>query len=192
AVIQIVQPAPHLQPDAEVGVVVKVGARRHDPIDKSRPHERNDRGHANARGSHCPGEAHSHGDIIGKHLLREELARLAKPRRVVGSECLVDEIDDRNMRIDGRRFDALSVQETTFLHRKNILPDGVYSQRVEVHSFHIQLTTVWLDATQLAKVTSGTLKGNMQRAAEDLLPQSVEKVVTVKEIRARRSAFLLS
>jgi len=54
-------------------------------------------------------------------------------------------------------------------------------------SFDIQISAVWLSADQLAKTSSQSLKENMQRAANDLLTHSVEKVATIQEIRGAES-----
>src|SRR5262249_4206565 len=37
-VIEIVQAAPHFEPDAEMRVVIDIGASRNDPVDESRSH----------------------------------------------------------------------------------------------------------------------------------------------------------
>lgn len=54
-------------------------------------------------------------------------------------------------------------------------------------SFDLQLTTVWLDATALAKTTAQSIKTNVQRSADELLQQAVEKVVAMQELRGAQS-----
>ena len=44
---------------------------------------------------------------------------------------------------------------------------------------HVQLTSVWLDSAALAKTTSDSIKSNVQRTASGLLPQAVEKTITI-------------
>jgi hypothetical protein len=53
--------------------------------------------------------------------------------------------------------------------------------------FDIQISAVWLSADQLAKTSGQSLRENMQRAANDLLSHSVEKVATIQEIRGAES-----
>jgi hypothetical protein len=54
-------------------------------------------------------------------------------------------------------------------------------------AFDVQVAAVWLDATKLANVTTDSLKSVAQHAAEALLPRSVEKTVSLYEIRGHQS-----
>ena len=55
------------------------------------------------------------------------------------------------------------------------------------NAFEIQVTTVWLDSEKLAKVTSVSLKENLQQAANGVLERSVEKTATIQEMRGAHS-----
>ena len=50
-------------------------------------------------------------------------------------------------------------------------------------SFDIQVTTVWLDANQLAKSKPDSLKEDVERTAKQLLPRAIEKVANIEEIK---------
>ena len=82
----------HREPEPEMRVVVEVRAGRDDPVDEARLDERDERRHAEPRRRERAGERQADGDVGLEHLLREELARLAQPRRVVGEERPVDQI----------------------------------------------------------------------------------------------------
>jgi hypothetical protein len=49
-------------------------------------------------------------------------------------------------------------------------------------AFDVKLTSVWLDAAARSKTTAESRRREMQGAAEELLPHSVEKVATLREI----------
>ena len=69
----------------------------------------------------APDKTHSDGDIVGQNTLGEELTRLAESRGVVGVECLVDQVDDRNIAVNRRRLNPLAMQKMTFVvHQANI------------------------------------------------------------------------
>src|SRR5882672_2810750 len=50
-------------------------------------------------------------------------------------------------------------------------------------AFDVQLTSVWMDAKALAETTLDSQKRNTQQAAEEILPHSVEKMATLREIK---------
>ncbi len=50
-------------------------------------------------------------------------------------------------------------------------------------AFNVQVTTVWLDATKLAKLTPDEMKATATKSAEALLEHAVEKEARVKELR---------
>jgi hypothetical protein len=54
-------------------------------------------------------------------------------------------------------------------------------------AFDLQLTAVWLDAPAFAKTTAQSIKGNVQRSAEAMLPQAVEKIAAMQELRGTQS-----
>ena len=125
AIIEIMQAAAHLQANSKMSVVVKIGSCRDNPIDKPGAHQGNDCGHPQPGRRHRSRHAHSHRYVVCQHTLAEEVARLPEPRSVIRVECFVDQVNDGNVRIDGGRFNSLSVQETILVaHRENILPYG--------------------------------------------------------------------
>lgn len=78
------------------------------------------------------------------------------------------------------------------------LPDGWRSQAlpltdpasVALHfapahgdAFDVQVTSVWLDPAKRASVTLDSIKAETQHGAEGLLPHSVEKTVSLHELR---------
>lgn len=54
-------------------------------------------------------------------------------------------------------------------------------------AFDIQVSAVWLDSAKRTSVTADSIKADTQRAAEGLLPHSVEKTVTLHELRGPQS-----
>ncbi len=55
-------------------------------------------------------------------------------------------------------------------------------------AFDVQLTSVWLDSAALAKRSPDSIKSNVQRTASGLLPQAVEKTITMQELRGTQTA----
>jgi len=53
--------------------------------------------------------------------------------------------------------------------------------------FDVQLTAVWLDAAAVARMTAQSIKANVQRSADGLLPQAVEKTVAMQELRGEQN-----
>jgi hypothetical protein len=54
-------------------------------------------------------------------------------------------------------------------------------------AFDVQVTSVWLDSAKRADVTLDSIKAGTQHAAEGLLPHSVEKTVSLHELRGPQS-----
>lgn len=54
-------------------------------------------------------------------------------------------------------------------------------------AFDVQLTSTWLDPAALAKTTPESMRANVQRSADGLLPQAVEKEVTIQELRGAQT-----
>lgn len=82
------------------------------------------------------------------------------------------------------------------------VPDGWQSQSralanpasVSLHfapangdAFDVQATAVWLDPEKRSQETPESLKATAQRAATELLPHSVEKAATIKDLRGPQS-----
>ena len=105
----------HRQADAEVRIVIKICSRRNNPIDETRPDQRDERGHSKSGGSKRARQRHAHGHIGFEHLFREEPAGFAQARRVVSHEGTVDQVNELCAAGDGRRIDAASTQEFTLL-----------------------------------------------------------------------------
>ena len=80
----------HREADAEVRVVIEIGAGRDDPVDKACFDQWNQRGNAETRGRQRSGQRDADRDFGLEHLLCEELARFAQSRSVVGKKSLVD------------------------------------------------------------------------------------------------------
>ena len=102
AVVEIGQPAPHLEADAEMRIVIEIGAGRNDPIDEPGAHQRNDRGHAEAGGRHGARKTHADGDVVRENPFGEKMAGFAESRGIVGVKGLVDQIDDGDVAVDRR------------------------------------------------------------------------------------------
>jgi hypothetical protein len=49
-------------------------------------------------------------------------------------------------------------------------------------AFDVQVTAVWLDLAKRTRVTTDSLKGDVRRSAESLLPHSVEKTATLHDL----------
>ncbi len=49
-------------------------------------------------------------------------------------------------------------------------------------AFDVQVTAVWLDSTKPTRETTDSLKADVQRSAESLLPHSVEKTATLHDL----------
>jgi hypothetical protein len=56
-----------------------------------------------------------------------------------------------------------------------------------VKEFDLQVTSVWLDSSKLAKTNGDSIRKNMQRAGNGLLSHSIEKTVTLREIHGNTS-----
>jgi len=54
-------------------------------------------------------------------------------------------------------------------------------------AFDVQLTAVWLDATELARTTAQSIKTDVQRTGDGLLQQAVEKNLTIQDLRGAQS-----
>jgi hypothetical protein len=54
-------------------------------------------------------------------------------------------------------------------------------------AFDVQVTAVWLDLDKRSRETPDSLKATAQRAATALLPHSVEKTATIKDLRGPQS-----
>ena len=80
----------HRQTDPKMRVVIKVGARRNNPIDEARLNQRNQRRDAQARRCERAGECHANRDVRLEHLLREELTRFTQAGCVVGDEGVIN------------------------------------------------------------------------------------------------------
>jgi hypothetical protein len=50
-------------------------------------------------------------------------------------------------------------------------------------AFDVQVTAVWLDASKRTRETPDSIKADVQRTAQELLPHSVEKTATLHELR---------
>jgi hypothetical protein len=80
----------HREADAEVRVVIEIGAGRDDPVNKAGFDERNQRGNPETRGRQRSGQRNAHRDFRFEHFLREQLTRFTQSRGVVGKKCFVD------------------------------------------------------------------------------------------------------
>src|SRR2546428_7968778 len=120
-------------------IVIKIGASGNDPIDKPRPHERYDGCHSDSGRRHCARKTHTDCHIVGQHPFDEKLACFAKTRGVIRVEGFVDQVDYRNIRVDGRGFNRLATQEPAFiLHPDYILPAYNVAMANEGHIASIQ------------------------------------------------------
>jgi hypothetical protein len=109
---------------------------------------------------------------------------------LANSLCAQSVARPRDLQIQGHGSLRLAVPEDWQIGMKTLKePASVMLHLVPKtgNSFDIQLTAVWLDAEQLAKVNSESIKENMQRAAAKLLPRSVEKVANVRSFRGRET-----
>lgn len=79
----------------------------------------------------------------------------------------------------GWQLDSLSLEEPASV--------TIHITPKKGDAFDVRLTTVWLDATVLAKSSAESRKRDMQRAAEEMLPHSVEKLATLLEIKGVES-----
>src|SRR5262249_1326457 len=105
----------HRQAESEVCVVIKIRARRNDPIDEAGLNQRDQSGHAEPRRRQCSGQRDTNGHVRLKQLFREELTRLTQTRGVVRNECVVDEVDQLRRRVDRLRIDPPPTQKLTLL-----------------------------------------------------------------------------
>ena len=110
--------AVHREPESEMRVVIEIRAGRDDPVDEAALDERNERRHAESGRRERAGERHADRDVGLEHLLREQLARFAQTRRVVGEEGVVDQIGGRLGAVDRRGIDARAAQELALLVRR--------------------------------------------------------------------------
>ena len=67
----------HREPDAEVGIVVQIGARGDDPVDEASFDQGNECGNAKPRRRQRACYRHADRDFRLQHALAEQLARLA-------------------------------------------------------------------------------------------------------------------
>ena len=85
---EIVEVRPALvqrQVECEVGVVVKVGAGRDDPVDETAVDERDEAAHPEPRGGQRTRERQPDGAVGLEELAGEDLAELAEPSCVISS-----------------------------------------------------------------------------------------------------------
>ena len=101
----------HLQPDAEVGVMIKIRAGRHDPIDETIFDERDKARHAEARGRQRAGHAHADHHVALEDFLGEQAAGLAQAAAVVSEERAVDQVGGGHIAAHGLRIYLLAAEQ---------------------------------------------------------------------------------
>ena len=104
------RPAVEREIEGVVEIVVEICSRGYDPIHESVLNQGYDAGPAQSRGRQRPRQAHADGDILSEHLLREELAGLAKTSGVVGLEIAINKPVNRYVFGDRSRDNRCSVQ----------------------------------------------------------------------------------
>src|SRR2546422_10193377 len=120
----------HREPQPEVGVVIRVRARRYDPVDDPRLDEGDHRGHAKPSRRHRTGQAHADRDVLREHPLREQATALGQPARVIGQERVVDELGDRFLASDRPGVDTRAAQVVLACrHRLSTAKDSVRRAR---------------------------------------------------------------
>ena len=70
-------------------VVIDVGPGGDDPVHEAGLHQRNERRVPESRGGERAADGEPHRYVRLQHLVREDVARLPKPGRVVGEEELI-------------------------------------------------------------------------------------------------------
>ena len=91
--------------EAEVEVVVEVGAGGDHPVDKPRLHERDDAALPEAGRGQGASEAHPDEPLLGEHLACKQQGGLAETSPVVGQQSLFNEVRGRDLPSDAQRVE---------------------------------------------------------------------------------------
>ncbi len=85
-----------LEAEAEVRVVIQIGAGAGDPVDEAVLDQRNDGRDPQPRRRQRARQAHADGDVGVEHTAHEQLTGFTQPGGVVGEKRTVDQLGDRH------------------------------------------------------------------------------------------------
>ena len=121
---EIVEVGPALvqgQVERVVGVVIKVGAGRDDPVDEAGLDQGDQAAHPQAGGRQRARERQADGAVGLEELVGEDRADLAQPAGVVAREGAVDQVGDRLVAGHFRRGDAMQADALEVAHGRSLL-----------------------------------------------------------------------
>ncbi len=101
--------------DAEMGVVIQIGARRDDPVDESMLDERDEGGDPEPGRGQCSREAYAHRDVGGQHFPCKQLTRFPQACGIIGEKRVLNQLYHRIRARDGAWVDPSSLQQASVL-----------------------------------------------------------------------------